>query len=140
MEAKMKNRATIIAALSAATLAAATLPAQGQAPVQFMAGAWECRLPEDVSKTPPILYIGVAHEPGGATRTDIVEVDGFARAVSGMARVAPGDGGWVQVSPEAGQPFFVLDLDGNGTLRAMSVKRSESGATYHCLRLPYPQT
>jgi hypothetical protein len=140
MEAKMKNRATMIAALSAATLAATALPALGQAPVQFMAGAWECRLPDDVSKTPPILYIGVAHEQDGATRSDIVEVDGFARAVSGMARVAPGDGGWVQVSPEAGQPFFVRDLDGNGALRAMSVKRGESGATYHCLRLPYPKT
>jgi hypothetical protein len=138
MEAKMKNRATMLAALAA--MAVVTLPALGQAPVQFMAGAWECRLPEDASKTPPILYIGVAHQQGGETRTDLVEVDGFARAVSGMARVAPGDGGWVQLSPESGQPFFVRDLDGNGALRAMSVKRSESGATYHCLRLPYPKT
>ena len=132
----MKNRAMIIAAL----LAAAAMPALAQAPVQFMAGAWECRLPEDVSKTPPILYIGVAHAQGGATRNDLVEVDGFARAVSGMAHVAPGDGGWIQVSPESGQPFFVRDLDGNLALRAMSVKRSESGATYHCLRLPYPKS
>jgi hypothetical protein len=140
MEATMMNRATMIAALSAATMSAAALPALGQAPVQFMAGAWECRLPDDVSKTPPILYIGIAHEKDGAMRLDLVEVDGFARAVSGMARVAPGDGGWVQVSPESGQVFFVRDLDGNGALRAMSVKRSESGASYHCLRLPYPKT
>jgi len=134
----MKKRATIIAAL----VAAIAMPALAQESVQFMAGAWECRLPEHQgSKTPPILYIGVARAPGGDVRTDLVEVDGFARAVSGMARVAPADGGWVQVSPEAGQPFFVRSLsDGKGALRAMSVKRSESGAAYHCLRLPYPKS
>lgn len=133
----MKNRATTIAVLLAAT----AVPALAQAPVQFMAGAWECRLPEhEGSKTPPILYIGVAREQGGQARTDIVEVDGFARAVSGMARVAAGDGGWVQLSPEAGQPFFVRSLnDGKGGIPAMSVKRSESGAAYRCLRLPYPK-
>lgn len=134
----MKKSATMIAALAAV----ATTPVLAQAQVQFMAGAWECRLPDQAnSKTPPILYIGVAHEQGGETRTDIVEVDGFAREVSGMARVAPGDGGWVQVSPEAGQAFFVRSLnDGKGGIPAMSVKRSESGATYHCLRLPYPKS
>jgi hypothetical protein len=134
----MKKSATLIAAL----VAAATTPLMAQEPVQFMAGAWECRLPEDQgSKTPPILYIGLAHEKDGGTRTDLVEVDGFARAVSGMARVSPGAGGWVQLSPEAGQPFFVRSLsDGTGALAAMSVKRSESGAAYHCLRLPYPKS
>jgi len=133
----MKNRATTIAILLAAT----AMPALAQEPVQSMAGAWECRLPEhEGSKTPPILYIGVAHEKGGQTRTDIVEVDGFARAVSGMAQVAAADGGWVQLSPEAGQPFFVRSLnDGKGGIPAMSVKRSESGAAYRCLRLPYPK-
>ncbi len=134
----MKKLATLIAALAAA----AATPLLAQESVQFMAGAWECRLPEhEGSKTPPILYIGVAHEQGGATRTDIVEVDGFARAVSGMARVAPGDGGWVQLSPEAGQPLFVRPLnDGKGGLPAMSVKRSDSGEAYRCLRLPYPKS
>jgi len=134
----MKKSATLIVAL----VAAATTPLLAQEPVHFMAGAWECRLPEDQgSKTPPILYIGVTHEQGGATRTDLVEVDGFARAVAGMARVSPGDGGWLQLSPEAGQPFFVRALnDGKGGIPAMSVKRSESGAAYHCLRLPYPKS
>jgi hypothetical protein len=138
METNMKKRATIIAAL----VVAAATPALAQDSVQFMAGAWECRLPEQAgSKTPPILYIGIAHEQGGGIRTDIVEVDGFARAVSGMARVAPGDGGWVQLTPEAGPPFSVRSVnDGKGGLRAMSVKRDESGATYHCLRLPYPKS
>lgn len=134
----MKQRATMIAVLAAAALT----PALAQAQAQFMAGAWECRLPEHAgSKTPPILYIGLAHEPGGATRPDLVEVDGFAREVSGMARIAAGDGDWVQVSPEAGKPFFVRSLnDGTGGLQALSVKRSESGAAYRCLRLPYPKT
>jgi len=133
----MKNLATVMAALAAA----AAMPVLAQDPVQFMAGAWECRLPEDAgSKTPPILYIGVAHSQGGDTRTDLVEVDGFARAVAGMARVAPADGGWVQLSPEAGQPIFVRSLnDGKGGIPALSVKRSEAGAAYRCLRLPYPK-
>ncbi len=134
----MQKRATMIAALLAAT----ATPVLAQEPVQFMAGAWECRLPEHVgSKTPPILYIGVAHEKDGGTRTDLVEVDGFAREVSGMARVSPGDGGWVQLSPEGGQPLFVRSLSaGTGGLAALSVKRSASGAEYRCLRLPYPKS
>jgi hypothetical protein len=137
-ESNMKNGATMIAALAAA----AAMPALAQEPVQSMAGAWECRLPEQKdSLTPPILYIGLAHEQSGGARTDIVEVDGFAREVSGMARVAAAAGGWVQLSPEAGQPFFVRTLNnGKGGLPAMSVKRSESGAEYHCLRLPYPKS
>ena len=137
----MKKRATVVAPI-VALIAAAAMPALAQAPVQFMGGAWECRLPEDEgSKTPPILYIGVAHNKGGEARTDIVEVDGFARAVYGMAQVSSADGGWVQLSPEAGQPFFVRSLnDGKGGLPAMSVKRSESGAAYRCLKLPYPKS
>jgi len=134
----MKKSATMIAALVAVTIA----PALAQAPVQSISGAWECRLPEQKdSLTPPILYIGVAHQKGGETLTDRVEVDGFARAVYGMARVGSESGGWVQVSPETGDPFFVRSMnDGKGGIPAMSVKRSESGAEYRCLRLPYPKT
>ena len=134
----MKKTTTMIAALAAAAAA----PALAQAPVQSMSGAWECRLPEQKnSLTPPILYIGVAHEKGGGAVTDMVEVDGFARAVYGMARVGSQSGGWVQVSPEQGDPFFVRSLsDGKGGIPAMSVKRSESGAEYRCLRLPYPKS
>ena len=134
----MRRGATLIAVLAAGLAA----PAAAQDVVHFMAGAWECRLPEQAtSNTPPILYIGLTREKSGTARSDMVEVDGFARAVYGMAQVAPGDGGWVQLRPETGEPFFVRALNqGTGALPAMSVKRSESGATYHCLRLPYPKT
>jgi hypothetical protein len=133
----MRKGVTLISLLVAGLAA----PAAAQDAVQFMAGAWECRLPEDAnSKTPPILYIGVAREKSGTTRTDIVEVDGFSRAVFGMAKVGPGDGGWVQLSPEMGEPILVRALNqGTGALPAMSVKRSASSAVYHCLRLPYPK-
>lgn len=133
----MKGRAALIAA----ALAAAA-PAYAQDGVQFMAGAWECRLPEHAgSRTPPILYIGAA-KSGDAMRTDLVEVDGFARAVSGMAKVAAAEGGWTQVTPEAGPPFFARAESGTaqaGKTAAMTVKRSEAGAAYRCLRLPYPK-
>jgi len=127
----MKKSATLIAAL----VAAAAAPALAQAPVQSLSGAWECRLPEQKdSLTPPILYIGAASN-------DMVEVDGFARAVYGMARVGSASGGWLEVSPEKGDPFFVRSIDdGKGGIPAMSVKRSESGAEYRCLRLPYPKS
>ena len=124
----MKKQATILAALVAAT----ATPALAQDATQFMQGAWECRLPEhEGSKTPPILYIGVARAAGGEVRTDLVEVDGFARAVYGMARVAPSEGGWLQLSPDSGAPFYVRSVsDGKGALRVMSVKRSAAGAAY----------
>jgi hypothetical protein len=130
----MKARAALIAA----ALAAAAAPGYTQEGVQSMAGAWECRLPEHAgSKTPPILYIG-ATKTGDAMRADLVEVDGFARAVSGMAKVAAADGGWTVVTPEAGAPFFVRP-EKAGAPAAMTVKRSEAGAAYRCLRLPYPK-
>ena len=134
----MRKRVTLITLLVAGLAA----PAAAQDTVQFMAGAWECRLPDQAnSKTPPILYIGLTREQGGAARTDLVEVDGFSRAIFGMAKVAPGDGGWVQLSPETGEPILVHALNpGTGALPAMSVKRSASGEAYHCLRLPYPKT
>lgn len=131
----MNGRAAVIAA---ALAAAAAAPALAQGDVQAMAGAWECRLPEHAgSKTPPILYIGAARS-GGDLRTDLVEVDGFARAVSGMAKVSAADAGWIQVTPESGAPFFVHPEAG-GAHGAMSVKRSPNSAPYRCLRLPYPK-
>ena len=129
----MKGRA----ALMAAVLAAVAAPANAQDAVQFMVGAWECRLPDQAgSRTPPILYIGAA-KSGGEVRSDLVEVDGFARAVSGMARVGTADGGWTQVTPDAGPPFYVRPEAGRA---AMDVKRSADGAAYRCLRLPYPKS
>jgi hypothetical protein len=131
----MKGRAALIAA----ALAAAAAPAYAQDGVQFMAGAWECRLPEQAgSKTPPILYIGTARS-GGDMRNDLVEVDGFARAVSGMAKIGTADGGWTQVTPDSGPPFYVRPEAG-GAHAAMVVKRSPDGAAYRCLRLPYPKS
>lgn len=125
----------MIAALAAAAAAA---PVLAQAPIESISGAWECRLPEQKdSLTPPILYIGAAK----AGAADTVEVDGFARAVYGTAQVGAASGGWFQVSPAQGEPFFVRTMDdGKGGIPAMSVKRSESGAEYRCLRLPYPKS
>ncbi|MCL4800449.1 MAG: hypothetical protein KJ025_12740 [Burkholderiales bacterium] len=131
----MNARAALVAV---ALAAAAAAPAHAQANVQSLAGAWECRQPEHVgSTTPPILYIGVARS-GGEVRSDLVEVDGFARAVSGMAKVSAADGGWTQVAPESGAPFLVQPGTG-GAHGAMTVKRSPNGTPYRCLRLPYPK-
>ncbi|MCZ7564095.1 MAG: hypothetical protein M5U08_10085 [Burkholderiales bacterium] len=65
-------------------------------------------------------------------------MDGFARAVAGMAKVSAADGGWTQLAPESGAPFLVQPATG-GAHGAMMVKRSPSGEPYRCLRLPYPR-
>jgi hypothetical protein len=119
--------------LVAAAAAAAALPALG-APADDLLGTWECRVPgAPPTKTPPIVWFGPT-QAGGATAGTTVDLDGFARTVSGISELVSDAGGWWKVQPEQGEPFLVQTLPARGSTPQMSLRRG--AASYNCLRLP----
>jgi hypothetical protein len=123
-----------LALLACAALGAipAIAPAQDTA---RLIGTWECRVPGAApTRTPPIVWFGGAYAEGKIVPTTI-DVDGFAREVSGLSNVAAGADGWIQIQPQQGDPFTVKPLGGVGDrVPAMTLRRGN--AAYHCLRLP----
>lgn len=104
-------------------------------PAEALAGTWECRVPgAEPTRTPPIVWFGAARSDGKVLDT-AVDLDGFARQVSGISDLVAEPGGWLRVQPQDGAAFSVRPLGANRQgVAAMSLRR---GATaYHCLRLP----
>jgi hypothetical protein len=116
------------AALAAPTSGAATMPADQ------LVGTWECRVPgAPPTKTPPIVWFGAAQASGKTIETT-VDLDGFARTVSGISDIVPDADGWWRIQPQDGPAFMVQPLPVHGKTPAMSLRRGN--ASYSCLRLP----
>ena len=98
-------------------------------------GTWECTVPgAPPTKTPPIVWFGPANTDGKAVDAT-VDLDGFARTVSGISDLAADADGWWKVQPQDGQPFLVKPLPPEGkAVPAMALKQGSE--SYHCLRLP----
>jgi hypothetical protein len=124
------RRFLFLAAAAAAFPAAAALPT----PADQLVGTWECRVPgAPPTKTPPIVWFGAA-EAGGKLIEANVDLDGFARTVSGISDVVADAAGWWKIQPQDGTAFLVQPLPGRGKTPAMSLKLGN--ASYSCLRLP----
>jgi len=131
----MKMRAsTLLAAVCIAGPAVA-------APLDEIAGTWECRQPGvEYHMKPPILFVG------GAAATDpnqpiVADVDGFTREVYGASTIAPDQDGWWKVTPAQGQAFLVRPEGAEKSKpAAMEIRRTGSGeGRYRCLRVsPHP--
>ena len=67
----------------------AALPAVASAQdTARLVGTWECRVPgAEPTRTPPIVWFGGAYSEGKIVPSAI-DLDGFARAVSGLSNVA----------------------------------------------------
>jgi hypothetical protein len=108
------------------------------APLDEIAGTWECRQPGvEYNKKPPILFIAAiaAKDPNQPIVTD---VDGFTREVYGASTIAPDQDGWWKVTPAQGRAFLVRPEGAEKSKpAAMELRRTGSGeGSYHCLRLP----
>jgi hypothetical protein len=129
----MRRRPARLFVLLAAALAlpaAAALPT----PADELVGTWECRVPGAApTKTPPIVWFGPAEADGRMIATH-VDLDGFARSVSGVSDIVPDANGWWKVQPQDGPSFLVQPLAPRGKTPAMTLRRG--GASYSCLRLP----
>jgi hypothetical protein len=124
------RRFLLLATAAVALPAAAALPT----PADQLVGTWECRVPgAPPTKTPPIVWFGPAQTGGKMIETN-VDLDGFARTVSGVSDVVPDADGWWKVQPQDGPAFLVQPLPARGQTPAMSLKRGN--ASYGCLRLP----
>jgi len=125
------RRFLLAAAAAVALPAAAALPL----PADQLVGTWECRIPgAPPTKTPPIVWFGAAQAGGRMIETN-VDLDGFARTVSGISDVVPDAAGWWKVQPQDGPAFRVQPDASRGRTPGMTLRRD--GASYHCLRLPY---
>jgi hypothetical protein len=123
---------TRIVLLAAAALFA--LPAFAFRPADALVGTWECRVPgAPPTKTPPIVWFGPT-VAGGYVAPTTVDLDGFARTVSGLSDIVPAPDGWWQIQPESGAAFSVQPLGSRGSTLAMTLRRGNS--SYNCLRLP----
>ena len=122
---------------AACTAALAVPPAAALAgPADQLLGTWECRIPGAApTKTPPIVWFGAAKAEGKVVESSI-DLDGFARQVSGISELAAEADGWMRVQPQDGTVFMVKPLGpmNKAGLQAMSLKRG--GTDYRCLRLP----
>lgn len=116
-----------------AAAAVLALPALA-GPADDLMGTWECRIPGAApTRTPPIVWFGPAPAEEAAA-SPAVDLDGFARTVSGVSGVVPEADGWLKVQPKDGEAFQVQPLPPRGKTPAMTLKRGN--ASYHCLRLP----
>ena len=121
-------------ALFLALAATFASPAFAAGPAELL-GTWECRVPgAPPTKTPPIVWFGPA-QTGGAVVATAVDLDGFARTVSGISDVVPDAAGWWKVQPQDGPAFRVQPDASQGRTPGMTLRRD--GASYRCLRLPY---
>jgi hypothetical protein len=103
-------------------------------PADQLVGTWECRVPGAApTKTPPIVWFGPAQASGKMIETS-VDLDGFARTVSGISDIVPDANGWWRIQPQDGPAFMVQPLPAHGKTPAMSLRRGN--ASYSCLRLP----
>jgi hypothetical protein len=125
------KRFLLLAAAAVALPAAAThLPM----PADQLVGTWECRIPgAPPTTTPPIVWFGPAQADGRLIATN-VDLDGFARASSGVSDIVPDANGWWKIQPQDGPSFLVQPLPSRGKTPAMSLRRGN--ASYSCLRLP----
>ena len=121
----------LVLLVAIATLAAPVFAA----PADELIGTWECTVPgAPPTKTPPIVWFGPANTDGKAVDAT-VDLDGFARTVSGISDLAADADGWWKVQPQDGQPFLVKPLPPEGkAVPAMALKQGSE--SYHCLRLP----
>jgi hypothetical protein len=104
-------------------------------PADELIGTWECVTPgAPPTKTPPIVWFGAATDDG-KTIESAVDLDGFARTVSGVSDLQSAANGWWKVQPQDGAQFMVkLQPIGKQARPAMSLKLGE--ASYRCGRLP----
>lgn len=124
------KRFLFLAAAAVALPATAALPT----PADQLVGTWECRVPgAPPTKTPPIVWFGPAQTGDKMIETN-VDLDGFARTVSGVSDIVPDAPGWWKVQPQDGPVFLVQPLPAHGKTPAMSLRRGN--ASYNCLRLP----
>jgi hypothetical protein len=124
----MKRALFLVLAATVASPALAVGPAD-------LLGTWECRVPgAPPTKTPPIVWFGPAQADGTVAATAL-DLDGFARTVSGISDVVPDAAGWWKVQPQDGPAFRVQPDASHGRTPGMTLRRD--GASYHCLRLPY---
>ncbi len=105
-------------------------------PAHELIGTWECQVSgAPPTKTPPIVWFGEANADG--KRIDsAVDLDGFARTVSGVSDLASDTKGWWTVQPLDGVSFMVKPRPplGKQTAGAMFLKLGQ--ASYNCRRLP----
>lgn len=119
--------------LAAAAVAAPAIGALPM-PADELVGTWECRVPGGPpTKTPPIVWFGAAQTSGKMIETT-VDLDGFARTVSGISDIVPDANGWWRIQPQDGPAFMVQPLPARGPTAAMSLR--QGSASYNCLRLP----
>lgn len=125
---------TRLALLACAALVAVPAVATAQDTARLV-GTWECRVPGAApTRTPPIVWFGGAYSDGKIVPATI-DLDGFAREVSGLSNVSATADGWIQIQPPQGDSFMVKPLGQAGDrVPSMSLKRGN--ASYHCLRLP----
>ncbi|MGC2519772.1 MAG: hypothetical protein WA373_11780 [Burkholderiales bacterium] len=108
------------------------------APLDEIAGTWECRLPGvEYNRKPPILFVGAA-ETKDPDQPVVADVDGFAREVYGRSNITPDQDGWWKVTPAQGQAFLIRPGGtGKSKTAAMDLRRTGGKeGTYRCLRLP----
>jgi len=106
--------------------------ALAQPGAEALPGTWECYGPGQHSpRTPPIVFFAPAQpgEDGAAA----VFIDGFARKVSGLARVAEEADALRVSTPDAN--LRLHDISPYGTTVRMELERDGVGS-YHCYRLP----
>ena len=115
--------------IAAALLALPFAPAAA-GPADDVAGTWACRTPGvDHGNTPPILFLGAAQgDPG------VIDVDGFARSVSGLGDIKAASDGWWTITPPNGAAFAVrLEPAGRSGRSAMQVRYGANA--YRCYRV-----
>jgi hypothetical protein len=105
-------------------------------PVDELLGTWECRAPGAApTNTPPIVWFGPAQGEAKIIQA-AVDLDGFARTLSGLAELAPESDGWWKVQTEDGQLITVKPLGTAGKQSAPAMLIKRGAESYRCLRLP----
>jgi len=94
------------------------------------------QVPSVVRGQPAPVRIEVTAKADGKVVDSSVDLDGFARQVSGISELAAEADGWMRVQPQDGAMFMVKPLGpmNKAGIQAMSLKRGDTG--YRCLRLP----
>jgi hypothetical protein len=105
-------------------------------PAHELIGTWECQAAgAPPTKTPPIVWFGEA-SADGKTIDSAVDLDGFARSVSGISDLASDAKGWWTVQPQDGVPFMVKPRPPLGKQLGAAMFLRLGQASYDCRRLP----